>query len=119
MQDELLAKQQLYEARQREIKLEKRLKIVDVLQTICYIAIPALIILIGVWYFVDLKTALYILIPLSIVGVVIGLLLKKLINKFNDKLDKISLEYDKKPNEFIDTDLFFDKNYILDIIKNK
>ena len=75
MQDEASAKEQLAVAREKEIKLEKRLKIIDTLQTICYIGVPALIIFLGIWYFVDFKNAISVIIILGIVGIVIGLLL--------------------------------------------
>lgn len=116
--DEAAAKKQLSVAREKEIKLEKRLKVFDILQDICYIGIPALIILIGIWYFVDFKTALGLMIPLTIVAVAIGLLLKKLIFKFNNKLEKFNSKSEKKTNLYVNTNSFFNKEYILDLLKN-
>ncbi len=115
--DETSAKKQLSIAREKEIKLEKRLKLFEILQDICYVGVPALIILIGIWYFVDLRTALSIMIPLTIVAIAIGLLLKKLISKFNNKLEQINSKSEKKTNLYVDTNSFFDKEYILDIVK--
>lgn len=118
VQDEMLAKEQLSVAREKEIKLEKRLRIIDILQSICYIGIPALIIFLGIWYFVNFKTALGVIIPLTIIGIVIGLLLKKIISKFNNKLDQINSKFDKT-TQYIDTNSFFDKDYILSVLNDK
>lgn len=118
VQDEMLAKEQLSVAREKEIKLEKRLRIIDILQTICYIGIPALIIFLGIWYFVDFKTALVVIIPLTIIGIVIGLLLKKIISKFNNKLDQINSKFEKTNDKYVDVNSFFDKNYINSILNN-
>lgn len=118
VQDEMLAKEQLSVARKKEIKLEKRLRIIDILQTICYIGIPALIIFLGLWYYIDFKTALIVIIPLSIIGIVIGLLLKKIISKFNNKLDKINSKFEKANDKYVDVNSFFDKNYINSILNN-
>lgn len=118
VQDEMLAKKQLSVAREKEVKLEKRLRIIDILQTICYIGIPALIIFFGIWYFVDFITALGIIIPLTIVGVVIGLLLKKIISKFNNKLEQLDSKFEKT-NHYIDTNAFFDKDYILSVMDDQ
>lgn len=118
VQDEMLAKEQLSVAREKEIKLEKRLRIIDILQTICYIVIPALIIFLGIWYFVDFKTALVVIIPLTIIGIVIGLLLKKIISKFNNKLDQINSKFEKTNDKYVDVNSFFDKNYIKSILNN-
>lgn len=118
VQDEMLAKEQLSVAREKEIKLEKRLRIIDILQTICYIGIPALIIFLGIWYFVNFKTALGVIIPLTIIGIVIGLLLKKIISKFNNKLNQINSKFDKT-TQYIDTNSFFDKDYILNVLNDK
>ncbi len=116
--DELSAKNQLSTAQEKEAKLEKKLKIADIMQTVCYIGIPALIIFIGIWYFADIKTALCILIPLTIVTTVVGLLLKKLINKFNNKLDKINSKFEKTNDKYVDVNSFFDKNYIRNVLIN-
>ena len=89
------------------------------MQSICYIGIPALIILFGIWYFVDLKTALYVLIPLTVIGVIVGLLIKNIINKVNDKLDKINSKFDKKSDKYVDINSFFDKSYIYSVLNNK
>ncbi len=118
VQDEMLAKEQLSVAREKEIKLEKKLRIIDILQSICYIGIPALIIFLGIWYFVNFKTALGVIIPLTIIGIVIGLLLKKIISKFNNKLDQINSKFDKT-TQYIDTNSFFDKDYILSVLNDK
>lgn len=116
--DEMLAKKQLSVARKKEAKLEKRLRIIDILQTICYIGIPALIIFFGIWYFVDFITALCIIISLTIVGVVVGLLLKKIISKFNNKLDQYNSKFEKT-NHYFDTNSLFDKDYILSVIDDR
>lgn len=118
VQDELSAKKELAYAREKEVKLEKKLKIIDILQTVCYIGIPALIILLGIWYFADLKTALTILIPLTFVGVFVGLTIKKILNKFNNKLEKINSQFEKKDNEYIDIHSFFNKNYIYNVVND-
>lgn len=119
VQDELSIKNQLFAAREREKKLEKKLRIVDVMQSICYIGIPALIIFIGTWYISDFKTALYILIPLTIIGVTVGLLLKKVIGKFINKLDEINAKYENETNKFSDINSFFDKSYIYSVLNNE
>lgn len=116
VQDELTARNQLLAARKREIKLEKKLKIADVMQSICYIGIPALIILFGIWYFSDLKTALCVLIPLTTIGITVGLILRKVINKFNNKSDKINFKYGNKTNKYVDFNSFFDKSYIYSVL---
>lgn len=118
VKDELLAKNQLFSAREKEMKLEKKLKVVDIFQTVCYVGIPALIIFFGIWRFVDLKTAVLILIPLMAVGIAIGLLLRKTMNKFNKKLDKMNSKFEKGNEKFIDFNSFFDKNYIYDVLNN-
>lgn len=119
VQDELLVKKQLSAVQKKEHKLEKRFRVIDILQSICYIGIPALIILFGIWYFVDLKTALYVLIPLTVIGVIVGLLIKNIINKVNDKLDKINSKFDKKSDKYVDINSFFDKSYIYSVLNNK
>lgn len=116
--DEISAKSQLLTIHKKEAKLEKKLKIVDIIQTVCYIGIPALIIFAGIWYFVDIKTALCILIPLTILAVAIGLLLKKAINRFNNKLDKINSKFQKANVEFDGVNSFLDKNYIRNVLNN-
>lgn len=118
VQDEASAKEQLAVAREKEIKLEKRLKIIDALQTICYIGVPALIIFLGIWYFVDFKNAISVIIILGIVGIVIGLLLKKVISKFNNKIDKANARFDNV-NQHVDTNSFFDRAYILSVLNDK
>ena len=99
--DESSAKQQLIAVRKKEIKLENKLKVIDILQSVCYVGIPGLIIFFGLWYFVDLITALYVVIPLIIVATAIGLILKKGTDKF------------------VDFNSFFDKNYILSVLNNE
>lgn len=118
VQDEASAKEQLAVAREKEIKLEKRLKIIDALQTICYIGVPALIIFLGIWYFVDFKNAISVIIILGIVGIVIGLLLKKVISKFNNKIDKANSRFDNV-NQYVDTNSFFDRAYILSVLNDQ
>lgn len=116
VKDELSAKNQLSSAREKEMKLEKKLKAADIFQTVSYVGIPALIIFFGIWHFVDLKTAVLILIPLIAVGIAIGLLFRKMINKFNNKLDKMNSKFEKENEKFIDFNSFFDKNYIYDVL---
>lgn len=118
VQDELSAKNELAYAHEKEIKLEKRLRIIDIFQTTCYIGIPALIILLGIWYFADLKIALTILIPLTVVGIIVGLTIKKILSKFNNKLDKINSKFEKNQNEYVDINLFFNKSYIYNVVNN-
>lgn len=116
--DELSAKKQLSASQEKEAKLEKKLKIADIMQTICYIGIPALIIFFGIWYFVDITTTLYIIFSLSIIAITVGLLLKKLINKFNNTLDKINSKFEKANDKYVDVNSFFDKNYICSVLSN-
>lgn len=118
VQDELSARNELSSAQGKEQKLNRKLKIIDVLQSVCYIGIPAFIIFFGIWYFADFKTALSILVPLAIIGTLIGLLIKKIINKFNNKLDKINSKFENESKKNIDINLFFDKSYIDSIICN-
>lgn len=94
------------------------MKIIDALQTICYIGVPALIIFLGIWYFVDFKNAISVIIILGIVGIVIGLLLKKVISKFNNKIDKANARFDNA-NQYVDTNSFFDRAYILSVLNDK
>lgn len=115
VQDEISAKKELSAAREKEIKLEKKLRITDIFQTVCYIGIPALIIFLGIWHFVNFKTALSIIIPLTVIGIAIGLLLKKIISVFNNKLDRINSKFEKT-NKYVDINSFFDKDYILSVI---
>ena len=117
--DESSAKQQLIAARKKEIKLENKLKVIDILHSVCYVGIPGLIIFFGLWYYVDLKTALYVVIPLIIVATAIGLILKKVINRFNNKLDKFNSKFEKGTDKFVDFNSFFDKNYILSVLNNE
>ena len=46
-----------------------------------------------------------IIIILGIVGIVIGLLLKKVISKFNNKIDKANARFDNV-NQYVDTNSF-------------
>ena len=98
-------------------KIEKISKIADVVQSICYIVIPASIIFFGIWYFTDLLTALYIIIPLSVIAVMVGLSLKYVINKFNNKLDKINSKFEKSiTDNYKSINSFFDKDYIYNVM---
>lgn len=119
IQDELSAKNQLASAHEKEVKREKRLKVINVLQSVCYIGIPALIILFGIWYFVDLKTALSILIPLIVIGVIVGLAIRRILKKVNKKLDKINSKLENSSSEYTDFNSFFNKSYIYSVVNYK
>ena len=114
--DEITVKKQLYAVQQREAKLEKKFKVADIFQSICYIGIPAIIILFGVWYYLDLLTALCILIPLTIVSIIVGLIIKKAISKFSNKLDKLNSKFEKNTNKYVNVNSFFDKSYIHSVL---
>ena len=114
--DEITVKKQLYAVQQREAKLEKKFKVADIFQSICYIGIPAIIILFGVWYYLDLLTDLCILIPLTIVSIIVGLIIKKAISKFSNKLDKLNSKFEKNTNKYVNVNSFFDKSYIHSVL---
>lgn len=108
-----IAKAQLSEYRKRDEKASKYLKVFDVLQSFFYIGVPGCILFFGIWYFTNILTALYITIPTAIVGVVIGLLIKKTINNFNKKLDRLT---QNKNDLYVDENSYFQKEYILSVI---
>lgn len=113
--DEIIAKSQIEDVNKKDEKLAKIASVFDVMQTICYIGIPALIIFIGVWYYANIKTALMIIIPLTVIGIVVGLIIKKLIGKFNNKLERLNGKYE---DLYVNTDSLFDSKYILSIVSS-
>lgn len=114
VKDEKDARSQLLQYRQKDEKAAKRLKVLDILQTICYVGVPGCILFFGIWHFVDLLTALYITVPVAIVGVLAGLLIKKLLAKVNKKINKFTQDSN---DLYVDTDSYFQKEYIFNVIK--
>ena len=115
VKDEEKAKAQLYEYRKRDERASKYLKVFDVLQSICYIGVPCGILFFGIWYFTNILTALYITIPTAVVGVVIGLLIKKITNNFNNKLDRLA---QNQNDLYVDENSYFQKEYILSAVNS-
>ncbi len=114
VQDELLLKEQLSCAQKRESKINKVFKILNILQSVCNIGIPTLIIFFGLWYFANFQTALLVIIPLTVTAVLIGLLLKYIINKLNRKSDKFNSK--SEIDLYVNTDSFFNKDYIYSVL---
>lgn len=113
VKDEEKAKLQLSDYKIRDEKWSKYLKIFDVLQSICYIGVPGGILFFGVWYFTNIVTALFVTVPIAIVGVFVGMLIKKIIRKFNKKLDRLT---ENKYDLYVDEKSYFQKEYILSVI---
>lgn len=113
VRDEEKSKLQLSEYRRRDEKATNVLRVFDVLQTICYVGVPGGILFFGTWYFANLLTALYVTVPTAIVGVLVGLLIRNLLKKVNNKLEKLG-EYEN--DLYVDDDSYFQKEYILNVI---
>lgn len=115
VKDEEESKLQLADYKRRNEKAPKYLKVFDVLQTICYIGVPSGIIFLGVWYFADALTALYVTVLIAAIGLAAGLLIRNLIKKFTKKLNKPG-EYEN--NLYVDENSFFQNEYISNVINN-
>lgn len=117
IKDEAYDKQQILNYEKQEKKATKIAKVFDVLQSICYIGLPGIIIFFGVWYYSNILTALYIIVPLSAISIIVGLLIKKLINKFNKKLDE-KIDDNNVHALYIDTWSYFEKEYIYSVVRS-
>lgn len=119
IKDEAYAKQQILNYEKQEKKATKIVKVIDVLQSICYIGLPFGIIFFGVWYYSNILTALYIIVPLSVIAVIVGLLVRKILNKFNKKLDEIIDDDDKDKHDlYVDKWSYFEKEYIYSVVRS-
>lgn len=114
IKDELYAKQQILNYEKQDKKATKIAKVFDILQSVCYIGLPAIIIFFGVWYYTNILTALYTIVPLSVISIIVGLLIKKLINKFNKKVEKLNTN---NRDLYIDTRSYFEKEYIYSVVR--
>lgn len=115
VKDEEKSKFQLADYRKREEKASKYVKVYDVLQSICYVGVPGAILFFGIWYFANLLTALYVTVPVAIVGVLVGLLIKYILAKVVKKLDKIA---GNDNDLYVDENSYFQKEYILSVISS-
>lgn len=108
------AKSQIADYQKKDKKVSKYVRVFDVLQTIFYVGIPSAIVFFGVWYFANFLTALYVTVPTIIVGVLVGVLIKNMINKFGKKIDNLT----KIKNDlYVNTDSYFEQEYIISVIK--
>lgn len=116
VKDEEKAKLQLAGYQKREDRASKYVKVYDVLQSICYVGVPGGILFFGIWYLTNLWMALYVTVPVAVVGVLVGLFIKYILNKFVKKLDKLA---GTENDLYVDTNSYFQKEYILNIMNKR